>query len=444
MKYRCTHCHHAFELSDREFKKCPNCFWTTSLVNLEAPTSQKEVNMPKIETMEKPKSGVRFFKPVLLGIVFLALATGAVFVLVQKGGFKSLKFKTLQSAIAEKLDTKISVKSKENKNPSQKLSKDQILKVLSETEKTQLSRPFQITIPRQLSEDEEEMLKKQVSFPAKIGEKPAVIPWKKEDFEKLLTTEQKNRKIQLGWNYERNLIKVFEKHNSAARKAFEAGDYVLARNRFLDSLSFPIYRNKPELHRAVVLVMLRPFINDVIGKIAILNQYLVGQTYLTDVNSIFQAYQALFPVFELQEWDRALGMIGELKNQIKTFEQKPREQTVSYPPSFAILDQEIQNAIQTEAKPKSDAVVNLKALAFDLNLKDRTVRFNTAEALTNVQKQYRQALLLIEAGNWEEAKNNLKTIEFPPELVEDVRTKLEIIEKMLALTDTNQNQPTKN
>lgn len=407
------------------------------MVSLEAQTPQKETNGPKIEATEKPKASLKFLRPLLLGIVFLVLAAGAVYISVPKGDFKF-------PVINQRQNTKVPDPSKEHKIPSSKLTKEQISKTLSEAEKTQLSHQFQITIPHQITEDEEEMLKKQVSFPAKISEKPNIISWKKEDFEKLLTTEQKTRKIKLGWNYERSLIKVFEQNYSAAVKAFDAGDYVAARNRFLDSLSFPVYRSKPPLHRAVVLVMLRPFINDIIGKIAILNQHLVGQAHLSDVNSIFQAYQALFPVFELQEWNRVLGMITELKKQIQTFEQKPKGQSVPYPPSFAILDPEIQNAVQTEAQPKPDAVINLKALSIDLGLKEKVVYSNTQEALANVQKQYQQALSLIEAGHWEEAKNSLKVIEFPPELVEDVRTKLEIIEKILALSNTDQNQPSQN
>ena len=228
----------------------------------------------------------------------------------------------------------------------------------------------------------------------------------------------------------------------AAVKSFDKGDYLLARDQFLDSLALPIYRSNPQTHRAVVLVLLRPYLNDVIGKIAVLNQYLMGQNYLTDVNAIFTAYQAIFPVLELQEWDKVLGLIRDLKNQINAFDQKPKDQAIIYPASFAGLDPEIQNAVQAEASPKPDAVVNLKAFMVDLDLKEKVVEANTSEGLAGVQRQYQQALSQIEQGNWEEANNLLKSIAFPPELVEDVKTKSDILEKILAL-NSNQQQTKK-
>ncbi len=442
MKYRCTHCNHTFELSDHEFQRCPNCFWTTSLVNLEEESAQKEINASKPVTTDRSKTRSFFPIPIFFGIAVLGIAVIAVLISIQKGNFKNLKFKApLLSHLGKKQNMEPPGPSEEG-SPVRKWSVDQVAKALTEAERTHLSRPFQITVPRQVTEDEEKILKKQVSFPAKLSEKPVIVPWKKEDFENLLSTEQKSRKIQLGWNYERSLNRIFEKNYQAAMKAFDQGDYRLTRTHFIDSLSFPVYRNNRQLYRAVVLVMLRPFINDVIGKIAILNQYLVGQNYLSEVNSIFSTYQALFPVLELQEWEKVLSMITELKDQVNAFEQKPKDQAVPPPASFAALDPEIQSAVQTEASPKPEAAINLKALTVDLDLKEKVVRSNTAEELTGIQKRYQQALLLIGEGNWEEARNILRSIEFPPELVEDVKTKLEIIDKILALSSLDQNQPT--
>lgn len=421
MKYRCTHCNHVFELSEREFQRCPNCFWTTSLVPVEGQSAEKEINQPGPAKMDRLKPSIQFPFRLFSLILIFGLLFSSAFILAQKGYFKNLIVKT----------------------PSLPLppASDQISKSISDAERTLLSRPFEITIPRQVTPDEEEILKKQVTFPAKLGEKPVIRPWEKEDFENMLEAEQKKRQIQLGWNYERSLRQVFEKNYPAALKAFDQGDYMLARTHFMNSLSFPVYRGKSQLHRAVALVMLRPFINDVIGKIAVLNQYLVGQNYLSDVHSIFAAYQALFPVLELQEWDRALAMITDLKNQINTFEQKPKDQAVPLPPSFAALDPEIQNAIQAEASPKPEAAINLRAIMVDLNLKEKVVRSNTAEELSEIQKQYQRALSLIEQGQWEEARDLLRSIEFPPELVEDAKAKLEIIDKILALTHSDENQP---
>ncbi|GEM_PF-6346388 len=443
MKYRCTHCNHTFGLSERDFQRCPNCFWTTSLVNLEQaqkePSESKSKPVPVVN-VPSPKKEIPS-KPLLI-LFFLILVAGLIFFFIKNGYWKQLNLKMPAISFPHKKEEGKPLQSSKKESPPNKLNTDQVLKSLSETEWAQLTQLFQITIPRRLSEDEEAILKKQVSLPAKLTEKPVITLWKKEDFETLIRAEQKNRKIQLGWSYERSLIKVFDKNYPLALKAFDKGDYETARTYFLNSLAFPVYQNNQQLYRAVVLVMLRAFINDVIAKIALINQCLIGQTYLNEVHSIFQAYQALFPVFELQEWDRSLEMIHQLKDQIKTFEQKPKEQTISYPPSFGRLDPEIQNAIQVEAQPKTEAAVNLKTLLIDLDLKEKIVRSNTPGELANVQKQYQQALSLIKEGKWEEARNELRSIEFPPELVEDAKVKLETIEKILAVSNSNQTQQT--
>ncbi len=386
-----------------------------------------------------PKKQNSVFVPVIIGLGILVLA-GVVIFSVRKGNFKNLKsnLSQLSSSAATQAGNSSEVKEEAKKTAAVKISK-----TLTAEERTILSKPFQVTIPRKITDDEEEILKKQVSFPGKLSEKPVIVAWKKDDFEKMISQEQKIRKIQLGYGYVKSLTRVFEKNYLGAVKSFDKGDYLSARDQFINSLAFPIYRSNPQMHRAVALVLLRPYLNDVIGKIAVLNQYLTGQMYLTDVNAIFSAYQAIFPVLELQEWDKALGMVRELNNQIKAFDQKPKDQSVVYPKSFALLDPEIQSAVQSEASPKPDAAVNLKALMVDLDLKEKVIEANTSEGLARVQKQYQQALSQIEQGNWEEADKLLKSITFPPELVEDVKTKSEIIEKILALNNSNQQQTKK-
>ena len=306
---------------------------------------------------------------------------------------------------------------------------------LSTEERAELVKPLQITIPRQLTQDEEEVLKKQVSFPAQLAEKPTLAMWKKEDFEKMLAAEQQKRKVRLGWSYERSVIKTFEKSYPAAVQAFENGDYVLARELFMRTLSFPVYRNNPARHRAIALVMLRPYINDVIGKIAVLNQYMLKQSLSTQVHTLFNSYQALFPILELQEWDRAFQLITELKGQISTFESQSQSATVDYPPTFSGLDLELQNAIRTEAAPKPEAAVSLKTLTIDLNLKEAVVRQNRGEELVKVQKQCEEIASLLQQKNWQLARDRLRSIEFPPELVNEARKKIALVEKMFAIQE---------
>ena len=64
----------------------------------------------------------------------------------------------------------------ESKKAVPKVKSQDILKLLTSEERAQLVRPFQVTIPRQLSEDEEAILKKQVWVsPVSDLKKPQIL-----------------------------------------------------------------------------------------------------------------------------------------------------------------------------------------------------------------------------------------------------------------------------
>ena len=434
MKYRCSHCSHVFELQDREFRRCPNCFWTTSIIPLEGEKSGSEqISLPPT-TLETPaQAPARKKRPKAYVIPLAAVVLIGVLVFVfLKTGIPIPKFSlAAKSGAAQKKEgqpptPKPPAKSKHGRPPESFLNQEEL---------AQLKKPLRLTIPRALSSDEEEILKKQVSSPSQAFDKPALLMWKKEDFEKMLKSEQEKRKIRLGWSYSKNLVDMFEKHYPAALEAFGNGNYVLARDEFLRALAFRTFRNDPKRHRAVALVMLRPYINDVMGKIAVLNQYLLRQKMLTEVQSVYAAYQALFPVMELQEWDRAIQMIADVKKQIAGFENRPQDSLVDYSSAFNELDIEVQSAIRSEAAPKPESAVNLKPITIDLDLKEGIVRQNTTDELIKVQKKCEEVSQLIEEKNWEEVRGVLGSIEFPPELAGEAREKLALIEKMAALKE---------
>ena len=133
-------------------------------------------------------------------------------------------------------------------------------------------------------------------------------------------------------------------------------------------------------------------------------------------------------------------MMAELKRQMVAFENRPPEESADYGPSFALLDPEIRTAIQIEAQPKPEAVVNLKTLTVDLNLKEKVVRQNRAEELLKVQKQYEEIFRLLETSDLEAARDRLKGIEFPPELFDDARAKIALIDQAFALQKAKENK----
>ncbi len=435
MKYRCSHCNHTFELEERAFHRCPNCFWTTSLVPIGGEAQEVSSSNIVSPPAEKPKTADPFPKKVIIFLVVLGAIGGLTFVLF-KTGVSFPKFSLRLPAFPVFNHTQETSKTESVKSSLKEQPPQTAISLLNPEERAQLVQSFQITIPRKLSEDEEEILKKQVSFPAKLAEKPKITVWEKQDFEKMLESEQTKRKIMLGWLYVRSLTKTFEKYYPTAVQAFDKDDYVSARELFIKSLAFPVYQNNPKLHRAVALVMLRSYINDVIGKIAILNQYLLTQNLLTEVHGIFESHQALFPVLELQEWDHALQRISELKKRIAAFENRPEDVQADYPPALAQVDAEIQAAIKAEATPKPEAAVSLKALLVDIDLKEKAVRQNTAEGLLKAQKQYEEALEVLKQGNWQAAREVLVGIDYPSELAEEAKKKLVLIDKIFALQET--------
>ena len=255
--------------------------------------------------------------------------------------------------------------------------------------------------------------------------------WSREDFRVLLRAEQAKRKIPLGGWYVRRLTKIFDEHYSAAGRLVSSGDYVLARESLLKSISFPVYQNDVKLYRAVVLVMLQPYINDVIGKISVLNQHLFNERLSTQAQAIFKAYQSLPAPLDLRDWDETLRSIKALREQVASFGKSAEGSSVEYPPAFAQVDADIQAVIQRTAVPNPEKAADFKTLLVDLDLKEKVAKQNTAEALAEVQKQYEQALHFIEEKKWQEAYNRLGEITFPSELVEEARRKAAIIEKLL-------------
>ena len=325
------------------------------------------------------------------------------------------------------------LKPKDHAAVSKPKTLEDIKSLLTDKDRAELTQPLQLTIPRPLDEDEEAILKKQVSSPAQLVQKPKLSAWKKKDFEAMLENDQKKRKIYMGWAYNRSLVKTFDDNYPKAMEAFEHGDYILARDLFFKSLSFPVYRNEVQFHRAVALVILRPYVNDVIAKIATLNQYLLSQSLLIDVRSLSQSYEGLFAVLELHEWERAFQIIGELKKQIDALENRPQGAEVVYPPSFNALDAELQGAIRSEASPKPEGAVDLKALKIDLELKEKAVHQNTTEELLKIQKQCEEISRLLVEGNLEQALDRLRDIEYPAEVADQARKKIAFIEKAFAL-----------
>jgi len=196
-----------------------------------------------------------------------------------------------------------------------------------------------------------------------------------------------------------------------------------------------------ELESEVVTVTgsvpdMRPYINDVIGKIAVINQYLLGQGSSSQMQGIIKSYQSLPQMFEARQWQRSLDLIQNLKSQIEQLENQPVDKTIRYPAAFGELDRELQRAIREEAEPKPDAIFSWKAMLIDLGLKEKIAGHNLPSALTKVQAEFGEAIRLLERGNWQEAQNKFRKIDYPPELELEAKRRASEIAKLIALQES--------
>lgn len=433
MKYQCTHCHHTFEAAEHEFRHCPKCFWTTSIEPLRDESAQTPSGAKIPPSQPIPKRIGRPPKILWVGAIFLGLIA-AVFYFISSGRatpLLNISLKPIVSGFQHMKKDKVSKK----EIPAPSMAQDP-LSTLTAEEKTRLRSRFELTIPRPLSEDEEAILKKQVSFSFEANQPLSLAMWTKEDLKSFLKTEQARRKIPLGFGFNRAVSRLFEQHYLAAGRLIASGNMEGAREELLKAIAFPVYQNDIKLHRAVALVMLRPYINDVIGKITAINQHLMNRRLESQAETIFQAYRELFPILELKDWEEFLSRSSALRDQIMSFQTASQQAANEYPAAIGRVDQDIRVVLERSAKPDPKKIVDFKTLFIDLDLKERIARENMPEALSDIQKRYERALRFVEERNWQEAHKILKEIDYPPELVEEAAGKLQILEKIISAEES--------
>lgn len=442
MKFRCGHCNHVFILNNEDLRRCPKCFWTTALDPiLDGDEGSKPQPVIKNKKPVSPagKQDQTNWLP-LLGMGALLLIVAGM--IVAAGIFFLPRIHPMEKLASIRLPSFLGLKTEkkpiEKRLPSSSTAPSNTAKpaaALTDEEKKELLIPFQISIPRILSKEEMEIIKKQVPSPAGLTTKPKMSFWSLEDFKKMLKTAQDQRKIPLGFFYVHAVNKVFESGYLKAAQFYEQGDYVQARNSLIEGLVLPVYQGDQLTNRAVALVMLRPYINDVLGKLSVIQGYFAYQQTADELRNIYKLYQDLLSALDLHDWGKSEDLIAQTLNQINQVNVVAQPaRPMQYPPVFAQVDQEIQNAILREAgtgKPPAQ-VSDLTALKADLEAKAKVARENKEEALIAVQKQYEQAVDDIKQQNWQAAYDKLKEISYPEELVENVRKKMEILGKLLS------------
>ncbi len=436
MKFRCGHCGHVFILSNEDLRRCPKCFWTTALDPLlEDDRADKEVSRVKTAATQGASSPHFFFSSLAIRIFVvccvLAFLIGGIILFFKapvSNALSSIKKSPLflpQTSAPAPLRI-------QPPQPKTVLSVVAKKPDLTEDEKTQLKMPFQLTIPRSLGEREIDILERRAPSVAGLTQAPTLNFWSLDDFKAFLKSAQEQRKIPLGWAYVRGVTKAFENGYLKAAQFYEQGDYLQARNALLSGLALPVYQNSVEKNRAIALVMLRPYINDVLGKLAAFGGYFAYQQSGDSLRRIDQSYQDLAGAIDSRDWNKASMLAEDLLSRINQYAQAPESSLPpEYPPVFSQIDQEIQTAIIRQARTPAPqgTSTDFSALREDLEAKAKVIRENNEEALMAVQKNHEQAVYLIEREDWRAAYQLLKDISYPEELAGDAAKKIAILEK---------------
>jgi len=347
---------------------------------------------------------------------------GALFVLLLVGiSFFAVRHLKKQNEILEKIESQI----------AQVIAAEAPELNLSEREREILNRKVSLPADRPLAEKEKEILSSRVALPSRLPAGVRVPPWDLKQFEEFLKETERQYKIPLDGGYRRKLIRLFKDHYLPGAQAFEARDFLKARDEWIRSLAFPVYRNHIEKHRGVLLTMLRPYINDTLSKIGAMNASLTGEALYGGEEKIRSAYKTLGDLIEKESWEEAGAQILELTKQLEQLEKIPK--AASPPPlpgEISLVDPDIQEVLQAQVSPAEPALPDWARLREDLQAKEKVIQSRLPERMEAVRKQYDEALVQIQNGNWKAARESLQKIDFPSELAGDARAKLEILDKL--------------
>ena len=408
----CTHCGHRFEKEPLETVICPKCFWSTSVKKEMEEVQKAQISEPSrpIEMLSQTESRRPWLW--LGGVLFVALFLGvSVFVV------RHLK---KQNEILKKIESK----------NAQVIATEAPELGLSENERETLNRKVSLPAERSVSEKEKEILTPRISLRSRLPEGVAVPPWDQKHFEEFLKQIELQYKIPLDWTYRRKLTRLFREHYLLASQAFEAKDFLKARDEWIHSLAFPVYRNNIQKHRGVVLTMLRSYINDTLSKIGAMNAALTAKTLYGGEQKVHSTYKTLMDLIQKESWEEANAQILELGKQLDELEKLPKAASPpSLPKEISLVDPDIQEVLRAQINPVEPALPDLASLKQDLAEKEKVIQSRLPETMETVQKQYDEALTSIQNGNWQAARDLLQKIDFPAELAEDAHMKLEILNK---------------
>jgi len=427
----CTHCHHQFELETLAGAVCPSCGWSSSVV------LASELQDEKILTKEKKKSKApHWLFGFLIFCLKIAALVGVVVLLVigvrsfLKNGSSDAKPKSSQTSNLSGFFSK-----KKEAASSISIQPDAALPLagaLSAEEQASLAIALDVSDEPVLSDQDLKLLQRAVDLQAGVVEKLPSASWTLAEFKDFIEVQEGKFKMPLPRGYKKDLAELFEKTYATAYDHFLSGRLLQARDAYVASLALPVYLNDLRKHRAVVLTMLRGFLNDTIAKVGALNFALARQGTVSQSEQAGAEYARFQSLILASKWGDAMTSLHKLEALLPANPQAGLvTQAAPYGPEFAKVDTDVQPSLtrllQVPAWP-----FDVNALKGDLSVKKMILApLTDSERKPSIQK-YREAMRLIQSKSWTEAAKLLKEVKSPEDLAQNADDKLKLVERLIA------------
>ncbi len=427
----CTHCHHHFELETLAGAVCPSCGWSSSVVRAselqDAPALAKEKNKTHAP---------HWLFGFLIFCLKIAILAGVAVLLVL--GVRS--FIKSRSSVTQSKSSQVSnlggffSKKKEVASPVS-IQPDAALPMtgaLSVEEEASLGTALDVSDEPVLSDQDLKLLQRAVDLQAGVVEKLPSASWSLAEFKDFIEVQEGKFKMPLPRGYKKDLAELFEKTYATSYDHFLGGRLLQARDAYVASLALPVYLNDVRKHRAVVLTMLRSFLNDTIAKVGALNFALARQGTVSQSEQAGAEYAHFQSLIRTSKWVEAMASLQKLEALLPANPQAGLvTQAAPYGPEFAKVDADIQPSLtrllQVPAWP-----FDVNALKGDLSVKKIILApLTDAERKPSIQK-YREAMRLIQSKSWSQAADLLKEVKSPEDLAQDADDKLKLIERLIA------------
>lgn len=432
-RFICNHCGKSFQLETPEAKECPFCFWSSSIkrediVAAEKQTS-KHLSQGAVSGKADAKQALSGLKFLLKGAFFLALAAGVGFLGVQL-------YSKWTAAEKKKASNKIAITAQDIQRSEavQSQAAAALVARLSPSEKEALYREIKLPEKIEPGAEEKKILEHTVEFKTGWSEKLPSTIWTLEQYEKMLEEQQKFYKMPFARSYKKKLEELFKTKYLPGGEAFAKGDLLQARDLWVGSLAFPLYSDDLIKHRAVALTMLKPFINDTLAKIGMLNQNLVVKERRMQEEAISREYQGLSDLIAAKKWAEAIKAIDQLKPMLDQLDAAAKQKTVPppYPAAIAMVDQDIQRPLADLLMTNPVPTASLLNLRQNLAEKQDVLSGLTDEQIDLSMQTYRNALVMLREEKWQEAFHVFNSIHSPAILKEDARAKAAILQKIIS------------